>query len=659
MWPSQTVFTPSVSSASWVDGAGQHNPTTSYQANSSQSAQTLPSLIPNLTTAFSDGSPFLVPPAGPSITASQRVLPLPDRYESTSEKPQATAIDHQPQPLRKRKRASQRRQYPARDWERHRSEIKKLYIDQDLPLEDVTKKMSSLHGFNPPVKKFKEKLNEWRFFKYVPKEVLQWMLHKAEQRSAADTQHPQGKRTLFEYGALVLTQDDVQKRSSRANLGTGENADLGAPTPQNVIYQTPGDMALSPPSARTPRQSRDTVPKWTPAPSPCQSQDQFFPSTFQNYTLTHFESMEREANRLEREEDVYAAEQRYREALAGLERILSATHKQTTALAYRLATFYANHDRMDDADRVLRWVTEKHVRRWGTVHENTMRHLLHVSKLYRIWSRSDEALSLLYRVLDTWDDKCQANVDREMPVQFGTTRHREPSIAVLGTNSERPGSRQAPQTLAEIVDPLRFDVQMSLSNTGLQAGDVSTEENLLHLIGECETHWQRLSLEILRARCTLINLYRKQNSLEKCSTALKEAWTAVHKSFEPGIEKTERLIRACLEVGKLHLECNDEEVAEDLFQSIAQNAEDAFQEDHAVIIRIFIHIGKLYQSQKHWFKAAPWFERALAASIAIGDSESPLIKVLEEALENHCYSSTCEQDMTITLDELRRIKFIL
>ena len=79
-------------------------------------------------------------------------------------------------------------------------------------------------------KKYKEKLNEWRFVKYVPKEVLQWMLHKAEQRSRADEQYPRGKKTPFEYGSLVLTQNELQKRSSRVSFMTGENADLSKST---------------------------------------------------------------------------------------------------------------------------------------------------------------------------------------------------------------------------------------------------------------------------------------------------------------------------------------------------------------------------------------------------------------------------------------------
>ena len=104
---------------------------------------------------------------------------------------------------------------------------------------------------------------------------------------------------------------------------------------------------------------------------------------------------------------------------------------------------------------------------------------------------------------------------------------------------------------------------------------------------------------------------------------------------------------------------HDEEQAEEIFQNIAKNAEYTFREDPAGIIKILIHVGKLYQDRNRWAKTAAWFERALAGSMATSDPESPLTKTLEEALEKRHYSSTCEQNTTLTLDEARRIKSIL
>jgi hypothetical protein len=52
------------------------------------------------------------------------------------------------------------------------------------------------------------------------------------------------------------------------------------------------------------------------------------------------------------------AEYRFRNALSGFRHLLSLTHEYTVKTAYQLAAFYANHNRMSDADEVLKWVSE-------------------------------------------------------------------------------------------------------------------------------------------------------------------------------------------------------------------------------------------------------------------------------------------------------------
>ena len=165
----------------------------------------------------------------------------------------------------------------------------------------------------------------------------------------------------------------------------------------------------------------------------------------------------------------------------------------------------------------------------------------------------------------------------------------------------------------------------------------------------------------MRARCTLVDLYRRQGNDEKSSLAFEKAQEAVDKTLKPNIEKTEGLAKACTEVGKLYLQEQGDETAEDIFQSIAAEAEDAFRTDRSPTIAIFLHIGEIYQNENSWSKAEPWFERALAASMAANGSDSPLTKALDAALEDRHYSSTCltgKGHMTFSVDELRRIKFI-
>ena len=378
--------------------------------------------------------------------------------------------------------------------------------------------------------------------------------------------------------------------------------------------------------------------------------------------MADFETIGSQAQKYESEGEADKAEDMYREALAGFENILSPTHEHTNALAYQLASFYANCNRMDDADQVLNWIIERHVGRWGYDRKNTMEQLLHISRLYNGWSRNDEALSILYRVLDTWDDRAWGNVDHENTIRLGVPQTMKPSNAVPRGNVQHQGSNQTSRVWAETDDPSRADYQLGLVKSRLASGDDIAEDTLLLLIDQCESHQQKLSLQILRARCTLVNLYRRQGFDEKCSLALEKARQAVDKTLTSNVEKTECLLKACTDVGMLYLQVQGDEPAEDIFQSIATEAEGAFQMDCSPTITIFIHIGKIYQNDNKWSKAEPWFERALAASMAANELDSPSTKALEAALEDRHYSSTClkgKGNMTFSLDELRRIKFIM
>ncbi|KAI4271608.1 MAG: hypothetical protein LQ337_005892 [Flavoplaca oasis] len=473
------------------------------------------------------------------------------------------------------------------------------------------------------------------------------MRNKAEQRSRPNPENPRGKETQFEYGPLVLTKDDVRKRFQRANLAIEASSTLDVSTPSDVIYKTPCEVIPSP------GQTSGLLETWSPALSPGRPQIHSLPSKYKDHTLVYFEKVQNEAHRLEIEGDSHAAEEKYREAMTGFEHILSPTHKVTNELAYRLATLYVDRDCMGKADEVLNQMYEKLIRRWGFSHENTINHLLRVSKLYNNWSRTEEALSLLYRVLDIWDD----------PVMNGEilrrhSQHR--NIRSPGTSVQHQGSDQMPGEWAHTYDPLRRNYQLSLANNKLLPHDSAAEETLMLLIDQCESHRQKLSPQLLQARCTLIKVYSQQHDNPNLSSALEQAREEVHNILALKIQDTGNdMLKACIEVGKLHLENGRQETAEDMFQSIAEKAEDGPLHMSPPNITILIHIGKLYQSRNTWQKAKPWFERALAASMATTEWASPLTKALDAALKNrhYCYSF-CEDAMLFTFDEIRKIGLV-
>ena len=127
-------------------------------------------------------------------------------------------------------------------------------------------------------------------------------------------------------------------------------------TPLDIAYSTPYNVALSPQVAASPSLGvghptprRQPTP-WTPAPTP---RLQLAQVIWDGHTMTDLEKMIKEADDLAHLGGTDDAEKKFRDALAGPKALLSPTHERTNALAYRLAEFYAQNERMNDADIVL------------------------------------------------------------------------------------------------------------------------------------------------------------------------------------------------------------------------------------------------------------------------------------------------------------------
>ena len=180
-------------------------------------------------------------------TATPFIIP-----SSTRQMQSNLAIDHTlasesdrqwNQPQQKR-RNLQHRRYDEPEWERHRLTIKDLYIDQNLSLEKTMEVMSTAFGFSPwsvflsrsvlflanqvgRAKKCKEKLKEWQYSKYLPKEQDHWMLGKAAQRKLPCPENPSGKETIFKYGKQLWTVEKIRKNYQRGKTSGSRMPALG------------------------------------------------------------------------------------------------------------------------------------------------------------------------------------------------------------------------------------------------------------------------------------------------------------------------------------------------------------------------------------------------------------------------------------------------
>jgi hypothetical protein len=70
------------------------------------------------------------------------------------------------------------------EWEQQKSNIARLYIDQEMPLRDVMAVMEGGHGFRASARMYKSRLGAWGFFKNISSEVMEDLIRNARVHGA-------------------------------------------------------------------------------------------------------------------------------------------------------------------------------------------------------------------------------------------------------------------------------------------------------------------------------------------------------------------------------------------------------------------------------------------------------------------------------------------
>jgi len=353
------------------------------------------------------------------------------------------------------------------------------------------------------------------------------------------------------------------------------------------------------------------------------------------HTKSDFEAIYQEAQDLERLGKIEDAEIKFREALTGFEKLLSATHDGTTVVAYRLASFYAQTNRMKDADTVLDWITEKHIERFGNTAQETIEHHLRVVDMFCNWSRNKDAEAFLCRIIDV----LQIDIRGEKV----TLLRSSSSDSAFDNNEDQTRinlhqrqSPSAPMPTSDSSEPVVIDHQLRLATGYIKTNDKAAKTLLLSLIEKCEKHPERLASQILQCRSALLGLYHTDDR-EKMNETLDQSKEAFWKLFDSEQEKTQSLFDAGKEIAKWHVKAGKYSMADDMFIQIQSDAVEAFSADERKLMLLFQSIGLFYQSEGRWDDAEPWFEQALVACYRAYEKESIYAKRLEAALENHHY----------------------
>ncbi|KAI1080723.1 hypothetical protein F5B20DRAFT_92610 [Whalleya microplaca] len=138
-------------------------------------------------------------------------------------------------------------QHSTQEWESRKSEIRRLYLEENRPLKEVMTIMRQ-KGFRATVRMYKSRFDKWGFSKNNSKKDVVTMLQVQRQRSAV------GKRTTFQRNGKEVTIDAYLKRKGITQyelLEPGmvetlpENMRCLTPPPEGPrLLQSPGSLSL-------------------------------------------------------------------------------------------------------------------------------------------------------------------------------------------------------------------------------------------------------------------------------------------------------------------------------------------------------------------------------------------------------------------------------
>ncbi|KAF8858028.1 hypothetical protein BDZ45DRAFT_726328 [Acephala macrosclerotiorum] len=529
-----------------------------------------------------------------------------------------------------------KRRPPESEWNKYKCKIKDLYMTRDLPLEDTMELMEKEHGFCPSMKMYKQKFKLWKWSKKLPRDTAEWMLRRAHNRRNPVSNEP--KDTTFFWGNQVWTVDRVKQSVGRRNK-VEDLAPQDGPTPSDIVVKTPISIVESPHLASSPVCSTPSGTPWAPNAIPSTAQPRnvaFLRLRWNNLEFADVQDLKHEAARLDKAGDTINAEIKFRDALSGFEALLSPTHEETTIAAYQFASFLANQDRMKEADRVLDWLGGNYIRRWGLQHRKTVSHLLRVIELLQSWERRDDAMLLLSRVLDSWDD---------MDSDLGPEIVAVSTNAVQDTELEGIDPDVAGQVFKESSDKVEVDSQLRVVSLWLSSSAEGLEPILVRLIQQCEKYPEKLRVQTLQARCSLAKLYLRLEQQDSAIAELEMAQKLLMEILAPNDDLHWSILKTSRQLAFAYVECNNIKSCDYILERVVERLEARLedkQDQTAVLVIFLTEIAREYQRVLAWQNAAPWFERALAISLIGLGSEDERTQRLEAALQNQQYHAPAD-----------------
>ena len=342
-------------------------------------------------------------------------------------------------------------------------------------------------------------------------------------------------------------------------------------------------------------------------------------------SLDEVRSLFSEAASLLSEGDLSEAEHRLEKALAGFSRLLPPTHEETLRAAYRLAAFFARANRVSDANDVLNWVSNNHLKKFGAHDVRTMKHYLRTVELLQSWSRDADAEVLIYRIIDALESPPTAN----HPVETPSADPRLPQASLGGSSDE-----QISALFLETEDARAIDAQLQIADLFFSKRSEGLEELLPRLITHCQRHPEKLAPQGIRAACNLARLKIDKKKSGEADALLDNARASLWKLLAEG--PSPEALKACRSIAFLYLD-NDQKSAcySTLEAAVAKLSLRLNRSDKmhcSVVYEFILQVARRFQSLLAHEDATYWLQRLLGLTILTLGPEDPLTKKAERLL---------------------------
>ncbi|KAJ3535651.1 hypothetical protein NM208_g7047 [Fusarium decemcellulare] len=534
-----------------------------------------------------------------------------------------------------------RSKYNHLNWNAQKAELKRLYMDQDKSLPETMQIMKDEHSFEASTKLYKEKFKQWGWNKKLPVPIAEFMANKAQSRKRGD-----GRDTVFMYGGKVWDRSRAENTLSRSKKSRTQDSVSDMTTPDGVSYKTPKALDSVEDASQTNEDTSEDSESGSGAREDVIMDDELtLPLSWNGFTRTQLLSMRREGSNLAQQGRLEAAREILTRVLEGFNYLHGAFHEESKKVAYELASLHTLMGDERDADHVLEKLTQAHIKRLGLNHKKTRQHVIHVVELLNGWNRHEDALGLLS--LSNEMRQCldaKGEPDRRRSRKRGR-RSRRRMAKVRSPAREETDAMDIDGAESEIsadASPSNINYRLDMAHSRVAAKDAGAETLLLALILHCENSPNGLTVQNLRARGELLDLYQKLDLVAARWGAFVSTLSAldrIRESYSWDEERYESIdvMEAYMQVVANILKSGFPDIAKAQFCKVSLVAEVLFTHSDERAVWINITIGLAIQRYMGWDDAEEWFNRAYSGAIGWGPKDG-IVKSLENARKNHHFS---------------------